>query len=130
MVTKEQFEKMCDARNILCNFCENTDFCERCQVTLLIDQAEAECSKDNEGEILWVGYNEAESFRILICANDSSEALKLAEEYAEDADLKGSFIVTKTNKNLCQGLNFDCDYIVEDGNEDIRYVDEVLDEEV
>ena len=48
-INKEQLAELCDARNKLCNFCENPDFCEKCQVTLLIDQAYNE-TEDNEEE--------------------------------------------------------------------------------
>ena len=39
-MTREELESLLDARNKLCKFCEN-DACERCQVTLLINDAYA-----------------------------------------------------------------------------------------
>jgi hypothetical protein len=35
---EEKLAKICDARDTLCNYCEN-DACEKCIVTLLVDQA-------------------------------------------------------------------------------------------
>lgn len=43
---REELAVLCDARDNLCGFCENYDACEKCQVTLLIDQAHAECEDD------------------------------------------------------------------------------------
>lgn len=37
-----QYAELCDARDKLCNFCEN-DACENCQVTRLIDDAYISC---------------------------------------------------------------------------------------
>lgn len=45
---RDELAVLCDARDKLCGFCENTDFCEHCQVTLLIDQAYAECDEEEE----------------------------------------------------------------------------------
>lgn len=38
--------ELVDARNKLCTFCENKEFCEKCQVTRLIDDAYAECGEE------------------------------------------------------------------------------------
>ena len=43
---REELAVLCDAIDKLCGFCENYDACEKCQVTLLIDQAYAECEDD------------------------------------------------------------------------------------
>ena len=43
---REELTVLCDARDKLCGFCENYDACEKCQVTLLIDQVYAECEDD------------------------------------------------------------------------------------
>lgn len=45
-MSKEELAVLCDARDKLCGFCQNYDFCEKCQITLLIDQAYAECDED------------------------------------------------------------------------------------
>ena len=42
MIDKDYLAKICDARDTLCAFCENTDFCPKCQVTLLVDDDYAE----------------------------------------------------------------------------------------
>ena len=44
---REELAELCDARDKLCAFCEN-DNCEKCQVTLLIDQAYVECEDDED----------------------------------------------------------------------------------
>ncbi len=44
---REELAVLCDARDKLCAFCEN-DNCEKCQITLLIDQAYAECEDDED----------------------------------------------------------------------------------
>lgn len=46
-MTKDKLAELCDARDKLCNFCEN-DECERCIVTNLIDDAYAELDEDDE----------------------------------------------------------------------------------
>lgn len=40
-ITKETYDKLKTAGPTLCSYCEN-DACERCIVTLLMDQAEEE----------------------------------------------------------------------------------------
>lgn len=47
---EKELERICNARNVLCGFCENKDFCEKCQVTLLVDQAYADYESENEEE--------------------------------------------------------------------------------
>lgn len=59
---------------------------------------------------LWVGYNEKEKFRILICAFDEEDANELAQEYRFDSGLEGKFKVAKAEK--VDDLQFDCDYVI------------------
>lgn len=40
-MTIEQYNEISEAADVLCNFCEN-DECEKCQVTLLVEQAYTE----------------------------------------------------------------------------------------
>lgn len=47
-MSEEKLNNLCNARNVLCEFCENYDACGTCQVTLLIDQAYVECDKNDE----------------------------------------------------------------------------------
>lgn len=61
---------------------------------------------------LYVGYNETENFRILICALDVQEAQEIANEYRFDSNMCGSFEITEfTDINT----HFDCDYVVTGG---------------
>lgn len=48
MIDKDYLAKICDARDTLCAFCENTDFCPKCQVTLLVDDAYAEAGDPDD----------------------------------------------------------------------------------
>ena len=57
---------------------------------------------------LFVGYNEEEDFRILICAMDSTEAHELARQYGFDSNLKGNWDIQDIDGNE----NFDCDYVI------------------
>lgn len=58
---------------------------------------------------LWVGYNDKEDFRILICAGCKKEAKALAESYRKDSKLSGSFDIYEfTDVNT----KFDCDYVI------------------
>ena len=57
---------------------------------------------------LFVGYNEEEDFKILICAMDSTEAHELARQYGFDSNLKGSWKIL----DLDVGDRFDCDYVI------------------
>lgn len=43
-IDKETLAEICNARDILCNFCENTEDCEKCQVTRLINDAFDACA--------------------------------------------------------------------------------------
>ncbi len=61
---------------------------------------------------LFVGYNETEDFRILICALDAQEAYEIANEYRFDTNMNGQFEITElTDINT----KFDCDYVVTGG---------------
>lgn len=42
-ITLDDLATLCDARDKLCSFCENTEDCSKCQVTRLIDDAYACC---------------------------------------------------------------------------------------
>ena len=48
MIDKDYLAKICDARDTLCAFCENTDLCHKCQVTLLVDDAYAAADDPND----------------------------------------------------------------------------------
>lgn len=41
-INRDEYAKICDARNTLCAFCEN-DMCEKCIVTQLTDDAYNAC---------------------------------------------------------------------------------------
>ena len=45
-MTEKEYEELKKARNTICNFCENYDACERCIVTLLMDQTDSEAITD------------------------------------------------------------------------------------
>lgn len=60
---------------------------------------------------LFVGYNQTEDFRILICAFDEEEATELAKEYCCDSKLRGSFEVQKSEGKI-DDIHFDCDYVI------------------
>ena len=47
-MTQDELAVILDARDKLCGFCENDDFCPKCQVTLLVDQAYLETEEDEE----------------------------------------------------------------------------------
>lgn len=42
-MSREDLAVLLDARDKLCGFCENYDHCEKCQVTVLVNDAYAEC---------------------------------------------------------------------------------------
>ena len=67
--------------------------------------------KWNEMQNLFIGYNENEDFRILICALDEIEAIELAREYGLEAHLKGEWKITETDPNI-DNTHFDCDYVI------------------
>ena len=48
-IDRKELAKICNARNTLCNFCEN-DACERCIVTQLVDDAYAEVEEAENDE--------------------------------------------------------------------------------
>lgn len=60
---------------------------------------------------LFVGYNEEEDFRILICAFDKEEAAELAREYCFDAGLSGYFVISEPEGKI-DDMHFDCDYVI------------------
>ena len=49
-ISREELDELVAARDKLCDFCENYDFCTHCQLTLLIDQAYTECPEYYEDE--------------------------------------------------------------------------------
>lgn len=66
--------------------------------------------KINNMTNLYVGYNEKENFKILICSFDGKEgAEKIAEEYRIDTEMDGTFGISEfTDINI----HFDCDYVI------------------
>lgn len=60
---------------------------------------------------LFIGYNEEEDYRILICAFDKTEAAELAREYQFDAKLNGSFEISEPENGI-DNVHFDCDYVI------------------
>ena len=60
---------------------------------------------------LFIGYNEEEDFRILICAFDKEEAQELADEYKIDSNLSGAFKINEIETGI-DNINFDCDYVI------------------
>ena len=59
---------------------------------------------------LYVGYNKEEDFRILICSVEGEkEAQRLANDYADDSNLKGEFEIQEFNDI---NTHFDCDYVI------------------
>ena len=64
--------------------------------------------KAHEMTNLYVGYNEEEDFRILICALDANEAHELARQYGLDSKLKGTWVIQDLDANT----QFDCDYVI------------------
>lgn len=56
---------------------------------------------------LFVGYNETDQFRILICAADKEEAEEIARDYRN-----GSFVVSEFTDAM---ISFDCDYVLMKG---------------
>ena len=60
---------------------------------------------------LFIGYNQEEDFRILICAFDTIEAQELAEAYRFDAGLSSHFDIEEVEDGI-DHLRFDCDYII------------------
>ena len=60
---------------------------------------------------LFIGYNEEEDIRILICAFDMEEARILAWEYQSDAKLEGKFEISEATMRI-DDIHFDCDYVI------------------
>lgn len=60
---------------------------------------------------LFIGYNEAEDFKILICAFDELEAAELADAYRCDAGLEGRFAIYEPENGI-DNVRFDCDYVI------------------
>lgn len=60
---------------------------------------------------LFIGYNESENFRILICAFCAEEAADIAEQYRVDSKLGGKFKIFEPMDDI-DTVQFDCDYIV------------------
>ena len=58
---------------------------------------------------LYVGYNEKENFRVLICALDKQEAYEIAAEYGSDSNLEGEWEISEYSD---VNMNFDCDYVI------------------
>lgn len=67
--------------------------------------------KFSEMTNLFIGYNEYEGFRILICAGCANEASEIAEEYRVDSKLDGKFKIYDPPADIA-AISFDCDYIV------------------
>lgn len=70
--------------------------------------------KWHEMQNIFVGYNEEEDFRILICAFDKQEAYEIVREYAFDANLEGEWEISETTADS-NNTHFDCDYIITGG---------------
>ena len=49
---------------------------------------------------LFIGYNEEEDFRILICAFDREEAQNLVDEYRFDSKLNGHFDIFEIERKI------------------------------
>lgn len=64
-----------------------------------------------EMQNLFIGYNEEEDFRILICAFDEIEAQELARVYGFDSKLKGNWYISELDEDD-NDLHFDCDYVI------------------
>lgn len=67
-----------------------------------------------EMQNLFIGYNEDEDFRVLICALDIHEADEVLRGYALDASLEGDWEITETGPNM-DNIRFDCDYVITGG---------------
>ena len=67
--------------------------------------------KWNEMQNLFIGYNEDEDFRILICAFDKQDAHELARAYGLDAHLEGKWTITEVECDV-DDIHFDCDYVI------------------
>ena len=63
---------------------------------------------------LYVGYNEDEDFRVLVCALDASEAYEVAKGYASDSGLEGKWEIREFEESDMD-TSFDADYILTGG---------------
>lgn len=63
---------------------------------------------------LFNAYNSEENFKILIAAHDKHEARRLAEEYAEDADLTLNWTISKTTLKNIDNEVYSCNYLIQD----------------
>ena len=63
---------------------------------------------------LFNAYNSEENFKILIAAHNKHEARRLAEEYAEDADLTLNWTISKTSLKNIDNEVYSCDYLIQD----------------
>lgn len=68
--------------------------------------------KVNDLNNLFVGYNTAERFRVLICALDIEEAQEIADGYRFDSRMEGYFEVSEFDDI---DTKFDCDYVLTGG---------------
>lgn len=68
--------------------------------------------KINELNNLWIGLNEEENFKVLICALDAEEAQEIAENYRLDSYMEGNFAITEFSD---VNTVFDCDYVLTNG---------------
>lgn len=55
-MTKEKYQELTKAGNVLCNWCEN-DECEKCQVQILLDEAYAEALEEGAVENLAAAFS-------------------------------------------------------------------------
>lgn len=60
-------------------------------------------------ENLFVGCNNEEHFKVLICAPDAITAEKIVEEYRVDMNLAGKFCIAEFDNTE---INIDCSYIL------------------
>ncbi len=66
---------------------------------------------------LFVGYNESEDFRVLICALDEQEAMNIVRSYATDAHLSSDPSDWDISEFKDVDTHFDCDYVITSGDE-------------
>jgi len=69
----------------------------------------------NEMTNLFVGYNEYEDMRIIICAFDKGEAMEVAIDYAMDTGLSyepSDWTITEYEDAT---MDFNCDYVITGG---------------
>lgn len=61
---------------------------------------------------LWVGRNETENFKVLICALDAEDAKEIANAYCTESRMSGEFEIEEFQN---ADTNFDCDYVLTGG---------------